>query len=415
MFNFGRPPKNPGTKLYEVLEVSQTATPAEIKKAYKSLSMKYHPDRPTGDSEKFKEINRAKEVLLNPKQREIYDEYGEEGLNGQSDGPDMPEDLIDMIIPGMRRRQTPQGPRKSKNIGIKFSVTLEDMYTGGTMPFEYERNIKCKDCDAFGSTNPKDLVNCEACKGKGQQVRITQMGPMVTQQIMPCDVCNGKGKCVEKGKECKTCKGKVMIQEIYKTDVSIRAGMHNGDQICLKGKAHQHPECEETGDLFLILEEVPSESGLVRNDNDLVYEKKIDLVDALCGVEFYIKHLDNRYLKVSYADIISDNQHLKVEGEGMPILDDMSFGDLYIKFNVIFPLTLDNKRKGLLKKILQKSGGDILNEVEPDKEDDVEDRVMTPIDDKVYHDNHNQNPFRNEENVHFMGDDDGGGAECVQQ
>jgi DnaJ homolog subfamily A member 2 len=413
MFNFGRPPKNPGTKLYEVLEVSQTATESEIKKSYKKMSMQYHPDRPTGDAEKFKQINKAKDVLLDPKKREIYDEYGEEGLDNNPDGqPDMPDDLIDLIMPGMRRQRAQQGPKKSKNMGVKLEVSLEDLYTGKTMPFEFNRYVKCSDCKATGANDPSDISDCESCKGKGQQVRMTQMGPMITQQIMPCNDCQGKGKRVKKGKECNKCNGKKMAEEVFKTEVVIRAGMNNGDQICLKGKAHQHPDCDETGDLVLIVEELPSENGLIRNGNDLIYEKNIDLVDALCGIEFYIKQLDGRYLKASYDDVISSEQLLKIDSEGMPILDDMNCGDMFVRFKVTFPLSLDGKRKKLLRKILQKTSSDIM-EVEPDKDDDVEDKVLEPIDDSKYHINDGDNPFMN---MHSNGDSDGEQhVECAQQ
>lgn len=413
MFNFNKP-RNPGTELYKILGVSQTATEAEIISAYKKLAKVLHPDKPTGDAEKFKKINYAKEMLCDPEKRRIYDESGEEGLNDSSNGrpdmPGMPDDIFDLFMPGMRRRQTPRGPSKSKHMGVKLEVSLEDLYTGKTVPFEFDRFIKCSQCKATGANSPEDIVTCEACGGKGQQVRIAQMGHMTTQQIMQCDTCYGKGKSIKKGKECSKCKGERMCEEKYKTDVSIRAGMSNGDKISLKGKAHEHPDCDETGDLYVVIEEIPNSSGIMRNGNDLIYEKQIDLVDALCGVKFYIKQLDGRYLNVSYDDVITSNQLLKIEGEGMPILDNMSNGDMLVKFNVSFPLVLDSKRKKLLRKILPKTS-DILGGIEPDSNSDVEEKVLESINDTTYDNEDNE--------AHHFGDFHGGeesqGVECAQQ
>jgi DnaJ family protein A protein 2 len=409
-------PNNPGTKLYEVLGINRDATINEIKKAYRKLSMKYHPDRPNGDEEKFKQINFANEILTDPERKEIYDEAGEEGLEQMAqggDGPGIPDDLIDLLMPGMRRGRQRRGPKKSDNISTKLEVSLEDLYTGKTVQFELKRYIKCKKCNAKGTMNDSDIVKCKKCDGKGQVIHIRQMGPMIQQHIMPCNDCRGKGTSIKDGKQCKDCNGKRIAEDTFKTDISVRPGSKYGDQICLRGKAHDNPECQETGDLILIIQEKVNKSGFVRKDNDLIYNKTIDLVNALCGIEFYIKQLDGRFIKISYNGIIEPGQVMKIENEGMPILDEGGSGDLLIKFTINFPISLDEKRTDLLKKILPKST-DIL-EVKPNDDSEVSERELDVIHESetINNDNnHNEYFFQQ----HGQGDENESGApECIQQ
>lgn len=410
MFNFNMNTPKPGTKLYEILGLTPSASETEIRKAYKKLSMKYHPDRPTGDAEKFKQINFAHDVLSDPEKKNVYDEAGEEGLEQMASGgggPGIPEDLIDLIMPGMRRGRKQQGPKRSKDIGKEFFVILEELYTGVTKPFELKRTVKCKECKGIGTPDEKFRVECKKCNGKGKQVHIRQMGPMIQQHVVDCRDCNGTGKTIVEGKECKKCHGSRTIEEDYKTDVTVRPGSKNGEHICLKGKAHEDPDCAETGDLVLILKEISSQTELVRKDNDLIYVKEIDLVNALCGVNFYIKHLDGRYLNIKYDDIISSDQTLMVEDEGMPITDSTQNGDLYVKFKVKFPLELDESRKTYLKKILPKSPN-IGTEFKPPKDADIEEKILEAIDESNMNDEDDgQPPF-------MMGGDDGN-VECHQQ
>jgi DnaJ family protein A protein 2 len=416
MFNFQQAkPNNPGTKLYELLGVSRDATTNDIKKAYRKLSMKYHPDRPDGDEEKFKQINFANEVLTDPERRKVYDEAGEEGLEQMAQGGNgsgIPEDLIDLLMPGMRRGKPRRGPTRSENIGVKLEVSLEDLYTGKTVQFEFKRLIKCKKCNAKGTMNDSDIIKCKKCDGKGQVIHIRQMGPMIQQNIMPCGDCRGKGTTIKEGKECNECNGKRVTEDTFKTDISVRPGSKYGDQICLKGKAHENPDCGETGDLILIIQEKINKSGFIRRENDLIYNKTIDLVDALCGIEFYVKQLDGRFIKVSYGGVIKPGQVMKVENEGMPILNDSGCGDLFIKFTINFPTSLNEKRTDLLKKILPKST-DILA-VKPDENDEVFEKELEVIEESdTIDDNDNDNVkyfFQNEEE-----ENSSGAPECIQQ
>lgn len=431
MFNFPTQHTKPGTKLYEVLGVSQTASESEITKAYRQLSMKYHPDRPDGDEEKFKEINYANEILSDPSTREIYDKAGEEGLKNMDEGGGGggPTDLADLIAqmtgmgmpgmgmpgmgrPGMGRPRV----RRSNDIGVNVDISLEDLYTGKTLDFEFDRNIKCTQCNGKGAEDAKNIVDCKDCKGQGQKIFVRQMGPgMISQQIAPCDKCAMTGKSIKPGKECKKCKGQKLIEEKIKMDINIRPGSKNRDKICLKGKANEEPNADETGDLYIIINETPSKIGLERRGDDLYRTKDITLMEALCGTKFYVKQLDGRFLKVEHEDIIVPNQQLKIRGEGMPILDDMDNGDMIIKFNVEFPKKLDDKRKELLKTIFEKifkKQKNVLdeNEEEP-KEDDIFNAVLEELDED---DNQDSDEPEGEHPFAFLsqliGDDEGEGG-----
>ena len=388
--------------------------------------MKLHPDRPEGDEEKFKEINFAHKILSDSGTREIYDKSGEDGLKNMDEGGGggVPTDLADLIaqMTGMRMPGMGMpgrgGPRvsRSNDIGVNVDVSLEDLYTGKTLDFEFDRNIKCTVCNAKGTEDDKNMIDCKDCNGQGQQMFVRQMGPgMQSRQIMACRACSGNGKSIKPGKECKKCEGKKLIEEKIKMDISIRPGSCNRDKICLKGKSNEDPDADETGDLYVIINETPSKLNLERRGNDLYYTKDINLMDALCGTKFYVKQLDGRYLKVEHNDIIVPNQQLKIRGEGMPILDDMDNGNMMIRFNVEFPKKLDDKRKELLKTIFDKIFKKQKNVLEENEEEPKEDDIFNAVLEELEEDEVQDDSDNNEDQPfvflsQLIGDDDEGGG-----
>ena len=220
------------------------------------------------------------------------------------------------------------------------------------------------------------------------------------------------GKAIEKGKECSKCLGKRIIMDDVKLEVPIPPGTVEGDKICLRGQAHDNPDCSETGDLYLIINQKASKTGLRREGDDLIYEKEIDLVGALCGVEFYIKHLDDRYIKAKFTGIIHSGQVMKIDNEGMPRQkNDMGFGDMYVKFIINFPNKLSDKRKELLRKILP--GSENIFDVKPGKDDNIDEKEMVASDNKYQS---HFNNMRSEMTEDMMSEDENEQAtECVQQ
>jgi len=204
--------------------------------------------------------------------------------------------------------------------------------------------------------NESDFIKCETCNGNGRIKEIKQMGPMIQQVIKECYSCKGNGKTISEANKCKSCKGHKFLNKSKSIELYVPPGTGNGEKIVLKGYGDWIPECIEEGDLYVVINEVKSQSGITREGENLIFHKTLYLVDALCGTTFIYKQLDKRYIKISTDDIIVPSQVMKIKGEGMKKRgggDD--YGDLIIKFNVVFPEKLSNERKKYLVKILPKA------------------------------------------------------------
>jgi DnaJ family protein A protein 1 len=205
------------TKYYDILGVSPTASEAELKKAYRKMALKYHPDKNPDAGDKFKEISQAYEVLSDSKKRAIYDEGGEqaikEGLGRGGGGFSSPMDIFNMFFgggagPGMGGSQR---SNKSKPIVHKLGVTLEELYNGKTRKLAVSRDLKCDDCGGKGGSN---VLKCDACRGTGVRVVMKQLGPGMIQQIQsPCSDCGAQGEKIDPAKRCKTCSGKKTVRD----------------------------------------------------------------------------------------------------------------------------------------------------------------------------------------------------------
>jgi len=348
------------TKLYDVLGVSPTASENELKKAYRKLALKYHPDKNPNGAEKFKEISHAYEILADPQKRETYDSFGEEGLSGDAGGMGMnPEDLFSSLFGGsfFGGSSRSSGPRRGKDVVHPLKVSLEDLYKGKVFKLSIKRNVICKACNGKGGKEGA-VKNCSDCNGRGVKFVRRQIGPMIQQYQTSCSTCNGTGEIINKELECKTCHSKKVVQETKIIEVPVEKGMTDGQQITFRGEADQAPGVE-TGDVVIIVKEKPHDI-FKRKDRDLYYEQKIDLVTALTGGTFTIKHLDDRYLKVSIipGEIIKPDQTKCIQNEGMPTYGDpFNKGNLYVKFEVEFPTTewYNEANAQTLKKVLPKS------------------------------------------------------------
>ncbi|KAL5367121.1 DNAJ like chaperone [Cryptosporidium parvum] len=338
-------------KLYEILEVSQEATLSEIKKAYRRLAIKHHPDK-GGDQEKFKEVSRAYEVLSDPEKRKIYDEYGEEGLEGGGGGAD-PVDLFDVIFGGGRRAGSRGGgKRRGEDLVTHLKVTLEQIYNGAVRKMAINKDTICADCEGVGG--PKDAIQyCELCQGQGVRVQIRQIGPMVQQTQSPCNPCKGTGKTIPVTKQCKKCSGSGSVKERKVLEVNIDKGIPNHHKVTFHGEADEK-QGEIPGDVVFVLDE-QEHSVFKRKGGDLFIEKDITLVEALTGFKFIITHLDGRKLlvKSNPGDITKPSDIKCVNNEGMPTYKNPFVkGHLFVIINIIFPDKLDSKTQDLVKTLL---------------------------------------------------------------
>merc|ERR1719335_204067 len=279
----GRGSKNADTtKFYKLLEVDKGASDPEIKKAYRKLAVKHHPDK-GGDPEKFKEITKAYEALSDPEKRAKYDKYGEEGLDGDGGGGD-PSDIFESLFGGGGRRGGgPKRRQKTKDVVQPLKVTLEQMYNGATKKMAITRDVIDK---------KKGVQSCRQCDGRGVQVQVVRMGPMIQQMQSACDACGGQGKTFSTKKE----------REVL--EVMIQKGSPDNHKVQFREMADEHPD-KDTGDVLFVLKEQPHEV-FKRKGADLYLERNISLVEALCGFEMEVTHLDGRKLiiKTSPGEIV---------------------------------------------------------------------------------------------------------------
>ncbi|KAI0228363.1 Type I HSP40 co-chaperone [Massospora cicadina] len=269
------------TKLYDILSVDPGCSESQLKKAYYKLAKVYHPDKNPEAGDKFKEISHAYEVLSDPRKREVYDRYGEEGLSGDGGSGVSPEDLFSQLfgssIFGGGQRRQPSGPRRGKDVGhcLKTQVTCSD--------------------------------------------------------------CRGEGEIINKPDRCTECVGRKIVNQKKVLEVHIEKGMEDGTRIPFEGEGDQAPGILP-GSVIIVLEQKPHPT-FQRKKNDLYFEAQIDLVTALTGGSFHIQHLDKRELLVNIlpGEVIKPGEIKCIENEGMPSLRHHIKGNLYVRFEIKFP------------------------------------------------------------------------------
>ncbi|KAK4531299.1 hypothetical protein CCYA_CCYA07G2156 [Cyanidiococcus yangmingshanensis] len=370
------------TAYYEMLGVSRDASLEEIKKAYKRLALRLHPDKnPDPDTqEKFKELTVAYEVLSDPEKRRIYDEFGEEGLKegGGMPGFRDPMDIFEALFGGGLSGRS-RGPRKAEDVVHPLRVSLEDLYNGKTTKLAIQRKRVCTACNGSGASSdaPRNAsFSCSGCRGTGMEVRIRQLAPGMVQQIQSvCSECSGSGRAIPRKFQCQTCKGERVIEDRAIIEVNVEKGMSHGQKIVLRGEADEEPGVEP-GDVVVVLQQKPH-SVFQRQGSTLIMEQPIKLVEALCGVCFSVRTLDDRTLVVRSrpGEVIDGTMPLKaIAGEGMPIYRrPTQHGVLIIKFKIEFPRYIDLKYRPALEEALgQRCVEPMLDGVDDSEKEEVE-------------------------------------------
>uniref|UniRef100_A0A8C8HH25 DnaJ homolog subfamily A member 2 n=1 Tax=Oncorhynchus tshawytscha TaxID=74940 RepID=A0A8C8HH25_ONCTS len=325
------------TKLYDILGVSPSASENELKKAYRKLAKEYHPDKNPDAGDKFKEISFAYEVLTNPEKKELYDRYGEQGLREGGGGGAGMDDIFSHIFGGGWGGRN-GGRRRGEDMVHPLKVSLEDLYNGKTTKLQLSKNVLCASCNGAGG-KAGAVQKCVACRGRGMRIMIRQLAPGMVQQMQSvCTDCNGEGEVISEKDRCKKCEGRKVNKETKLLEVHVDKGMKHGQKISFTGEADQAPGTEP-GDILLVLQEKEHE-GFRRDGHDLHMTQRIGLVEALCGFQLAVTHLDGRQLAVKYppGKVIEPGCIRVVKGEGMPqYRNPFEKGDLFIKFDVQFP------------------------------------------------------------------------------
>ncbi|HHV60017.1 MAG TPA: molecular chaperone DnaJ [Clostridiaceae bacterium] len=354
---------------YEILGLDRNASAEDIKKAYRKLAKKYHPDVNQGDKEaeaKFKEINEAYSVLSNPVTKARYDQYGHAGM-GQDGGfggfsgfGDFDfggfGDIFESFFGGFGRSsaRTKNGPRKGADIKYGLDITFEEAAFGVNKMININRSEKCTACKGTGSKPGSGPETCRHCNGTGQiqYKQSTPFGQFIN--VKTCEVCNGEGKVITN--PCSTCGGRGNIRKNVKIDVKVPAGIDDGQTISLRGEGEPGQRGGPPGDLYISIRVKPHPL-FKRQGSDVICEIPITFVQAALGAEIEVPTLDG---KVSYKinEGTQTGTVFRLKGKGIPYLRGSGRGDQYVKVNVEVPKKLTQKQRELLIQFAEACGDD---------------------------------------------------------
>lgn len=311
------------TTHYDTLHIQKNASEDEIKKAFKKLALKHHPDR-GGNKERFQEIQKAYDVLNNPESREEYDD----NLNGHIHGH---RSLFDMFFQQSRRNEKPKGP----DANFDLNITLENSYMGSIKKIKITRQVICQICDGNCTPLEENKTTCPECDGTGSISILRHMGMLQIVQQQPCNYCQQKGYIIKQEHLCKSCTGKGTISKAEEINIPLRKGCKNGEIIVFQGMADEIPNTIP-GDLLIHIK-IKSHEIFTRNINDIYITKELTLYEALKGYDFIIKQLDQTNLRIQHHGITQPETISEIKGKGMPIIDSNEKGKLIINFKVKLP------------------------------------------------------------------------------
>lgn len=347
---------------YELLGVSKTATADELKKAYRKLAIKYHPDKNPGDKEaeeKFKEIAEAYSVLSDTDKRARYDRFGHQGVGGAGGfggGGFNMEDIFSQFgdifgdaspfgsffgSSGGGRRMV----RKGSDLRIKLTLDLEDVAKGVEKKIKVKRYVSCKSCSGNGSKNGNSLQTCATCQGTGQIKRVqqTMLGQMITSNT--CHTCSGDGKIVQE--RCDTCFGEGRVLEEDILNIKIPGGVAEGMQLSMTGKGNVPARGGVAGDLLIQIEE-KEDPSLKRDGNNVIYDLVMNFADLALGSEVEIPAIGGK-VKINVKPGTQAGEILRLRGKGIKDINGYGTGDQLIYLNAFVPKSLSTEEKELLK------------------------------------------------------------------
>ena len=355
---------------YELLGLQKGASDIEIKKAYRTLAMKYHPDRNPGNAEaelKFKEVTEAYEVLKDSQKRAAYDRYGHAafaqgagagaggfgGFNfdfGGGSGAGFGsifEDIFSEFMGGARRSRQQEGVRGA-DIRYDLEITLEEAYKGLTKEIEIQTAVKCEDCHGTGAAEGSKAETCDTCHGTGRVRR--QAGFFIEERT--CPTCNGTGKVIKN--PCKKCGGTGKISQKKVLEVTIPAGIDSGNRMRLAGQGEAGMNGGPNGDLYIFVHIKPHPI-FKRDAANLYCTVPLSMTTAALGGEIDIPCIDGSSEKVKIDEGTQSGTEVRLRKKGMTMLQSKSVGDLFVRFTVETPTKLTDKQKELLKQFAEES------------------------------------------------------------
>ena len=359
---------------YDVLGVDKSADATAIKKAYRKLAMKYHPDKNPGDKEaeeKFKEINEAYEVLSDETKRRNYDQFGHEGVNGQGCGgaggfggqgfggfDDIFGDIFgDMFGGGFSggSRQRRRGPERGADIKQRVNISFEEAAFGKKVQVKINRSEECDQCHGSGAKPGTSKKTCPTCHGSGQvqSVQRTPFGNIASTRT--CSTCNGEGEVIDS--PCSKCHGKGSIRKTKTIEVDIPAGIDNGQMIKLGGQGELGTRGGPRGDLYIEVN-VQSHPLFTRDGYDVYLEMPITFAQATLGDKIQVPTLDGK-VEYEVPEGTQTGTVFRLKGKGIPKLKSNVRGDQYVKVTVEIPKKLNEKQKELVREFAKECGQEV--------------------------------------------------------
>ncbi|MFK8101513.1 MAG: molecular chaperone DnaJ [Saprospiraceae bacterium] len=358
---------------YEILGVAKDSDEGAIKKSYRKIAMKFHPDRNPGDKaaeDKFKEAAEAYEILSDKDKRARYDRFGHAGVGNNAgaggfggrggmtmedifsqfgdvfgDGGSPFESFFGGGGGGGRRRQS-QGQRGS-NLRIKVKLTLEEIANGVTKRIKVKKQISCNSCNGSGAKDKSSVKTCTTCKGSGyvRQIKSTFLGQM--QTTTACPTCSGSGQMITA--KCSTCKGAGTSYGQDTIEIEIPAGVEKGMQLSMRGKGNSGVNGGPSGDLLISIEELPHDT-LQRDGMNLIYELFINFADAALGITVEVPTIDG-LVKVKIPSGTQSGKMFRLKGKGLPSVQSYGRGDQLIHANIWTPKKLTDEERKMMERL----------------------------------------------------------------
>jgi len=349
---------------YEILGISKGASASEIKKAYRKMAIKYHPDKNPDDKgaeDKFKEAAEAYEVISNPEKRSQYDQFGHAGMGGAAGGFGGGMSMDDIfsqfgdVFGGANPFESffgggQRGGRRvnrGSNLRVKIKLTLEEVGTGAEKNIKVNKYIACDSCDGSGAEGGGSFSSCPTCNGSGRVTRIanTILGSMQTSST--CPACGGEGQTITN--KCNTCFGDGILKGDDTITLEIPAGVEDGMQLSVTGKGNMGPRNGVAGDLIVLME-ILEHPELKRDNNNLFYDLYLHFSDAALGTTTEVPTLQGR-AKIKINEGTQSGMLLRLKGKGLPSVNGYGQGDLLVNINVWTPQKLSKEEKKILEKL----------------------------------------------------------------
>lgn len=350
---------------YEVLGVSKSASADEIKKAYRQLALKYHPDKNPDNKEaedKFKEAAEAYDVLSTPEKKAQYDRFGHAGLGGAGGGGGRYSNMDDIFsqfgdifggspfesfFGGGPQRNSRGGGQPGSNLRIKVKLTLEEILKGANKTIKVKKHVSCKTCSGSGAKDSNSVSTCGTCRGAGyvRKVSNTFLGQM--QTTVPCPTCGGSGQSITQ--KCAPCKGEGRVYDEETITLDIPAGVAEGMQLSMSGKGNAGMNKGPAGDLLISIEEIPHEH-FTRDGENIIHELYLNFADVALGCKVDIPTLDGM-VKLTIPEGTQSGKILRLKDKGLPSLQSYGKGDMLVQISVWTPKNLSSEERRMLEKI----------------------------------------------------------------